>query len=85
MIYSYPVIFAVVGILMIGLAVFAISVPSENTLKMKIFRIFSDKGLQLILTAVVLGWNFSTNTTIICLVVLHIIHTVYVIKYQKHI
>ena len=85
MIYSYPVIFAVVGMLMIGLAVFAISVPSENTLKMKIFRIFSDKGLQLILTAVVLGWNFSTNTTIICLVALHIIHTVYVIKYQKHI
>lgn len=85
MIYSHPVVFAVVGILMIGLAVFSIAVPSENKLKVKMFRIFSDKGLQLILTAVVLGWNFSTNTTIICLAVLHIIHTVYVIKYRKRI
>jgi hypothetical protein len=85
MIYSYPVVFAIVGILLIGFAVFTISVPSENTLKMKLFRIFSDKGLQLILTAIILGWDLNTNTTIFALVTLHIIHTIYVIKYQKNI
>jgi hypothetical protein len=52
---------------------------------MKLFRIFSDKGLQLIFTAVILGFNFSTNCTILLLVTLHVIHTLYVIKYQKNI
>lgn len=85
MIYSYAIVFGLVGILLIALAVFAISFPSENTMKMKLFRIFSDKGLQLIFTAVILGFNFSTNCTILLLVTLHVIHTLYVIKYQKNI
>jgi hypothetical protein len=85
MIYSYAIVFGLVGILLIALAVFAISFPSGNAMKMKLFRIFSDKGLQLILTAVILGFNFSTDCTVVLLVVLHVIHTLYVIKYQKNI
>lgn len=84
MVYSYAVMFGVVGVLLVMLAVFAISVPTTNNVKMKLFRIFSDKGTQLVLTAIILGFNLNTNYTILALITLHVVHTVYILKYQKH-